>query len=130
MSWASTCARKRRPGRRSRATRSSSPSSAPMRAILGALAFAAAVSHAASLPADRETVPRAELAALVAAPDEYPVSSGYTERVEYIDFSSYGQDFTQVVVILTPDKPRLHRGRKLVVVGGEPGSEYARDFIE
>jgi len=33
-------------------------------------------------------------------------------------------------VILTPDKPRLHRGRKLVVVGGEPGSEYARDFLE
>jgi hypothetical protein len=85
---------------------------------------------AASLPADRETVPRAELAALATAPDEYPATSGYTQRVEYIDFKSYGQDFTQVVVILTPDKPRLHRGRKLVVVGGEPGSEYARDFLE
>jgi len=85
---------------------------------------------AATLPADRETVPRAELAAIVAAPDEYPATSGYTQRVEYIDFSSFGQDFTQVVVILTPDKPRLHRGRKLVVVGGEPGSEYARDFLE
>ena len=31
---------------------------------------------------------------------------------------------------LTPDKPRLHRGRKVVVVGGEPGSEYAGDFLE
>src|SRR6185436_16257566 len=85
---------------------------------------------AATLPADRETVPRAELAAIVAAPDEYPATSGFTQRVEYIDFGSFGQDFTQVVVILTPDKPRLHKGRKLAVVGGEPGSEYAGDFLE
>ena len=84
--------------------------------------------YAADLPADRETVPGAELASIVAA-DEYPATSGLTKRVEYIDFSSFGQDFTQVVVILTPDKPRLHRGRKLVVVGGEPGSEYAGDFL-
>jgi hypothetical protein len=91
-------------------------------------AAAAAFTHAANLPADRETVPRAELAAIVAA-DEYPAVSGYTQRVEFIDFTSFGQDFTQAVVILSPDKPRLHRGRKLVVVGGEPGSEYAGDFL-
>jgi hypothetical protein len=102
-----------------------------MRVTLAAFALGvSSAAHAVSLPADRETVPRAEIAALVAAPDEYPVTSSYTERVEYIDFNSFGQDFTQVVVILTPDKPRLHNGRKLVVVGGEPGSEYARDFIE
>jgi hypothetical protein len=83
----------------------------------------------AALPADRETVPRDDLAAIAAA-DEYPATSTYTRRVEYIDFPSFGQDFTQVLVILTPDKPRLHRGRKLVVVGGEPGSEYAGDFLE
>jgi hypothetical protein len=94
-------------------------------AILAATAVAV---QAASLPADRETVPRAELAAIAAA-DEYPATSGYTRRVEQIDFTSFGQEFTQVVVILTPDQPRLHRGRKLVVVGGEPGSEYAGDFL-
>src|SRR6476659_5352247 len=82
----------------------------------------------AAIPADRETVPRDALAA-IAASDEYPATSTFTRRVEYIDFKSFGQDFTQVVVILTPDTPRLHRGRKLVVVGGEPGSEYAGDFL-
>jgi hypothetical protein len=89
----------------------------------------AALAQPAPLPADRETVPRAVLAA-IATSDEYPATSGFTKRVEYIDFPSFGQDFTQAVVILTPDKPRLHRGRKLVVVGGEPGSEYAGDFLE
>ena len=88
-----------------------------------------AVAESAPLPADRETLPRAALAA-IAAGDEYPATSGFTQRVESIDFSSFGQEFTQVVVILTPDKPRLHRGRKLAVVGGEPGSEYAGDFLE
>ncbi|WP_306395694.1 hypothetical protein [Telluria beijingensis] len=62
--------------------------------------------------------------------DDYPVTSGYTRKIDYIDFESHGQKFTQVVVTLTPDKPRLHKGRKLVVVGGEPGSEYAMDFLE
>ena len=100
-----------------------------MRALVAALACGAALAHAASLPADRETVPRAQLAA-IAAGDEYPATSGFTRRVEYIDFSAFGQDFTQVVVILTPDKPRMHAGRKLAVVGAEPGSEYAGDFLE
>src|SRR4030095_13578793 len=81
------------------------------------------------LPADRETFGRDGIAAMLAR-DDYPVTSAYTQRVEYIDFNSFGQDFTQVVVTLTPDKPRLHRGRKLVVVGAEPGSEYAGDFLE
>ena len=83
----------------------------------------------AALPADRETVPKADLAAIVAA-DEYPATTTFAKRVEYIDFSSFGQDFTQVVVILTPEKPRLHNGKRIVVVGGEPGSEYAGDFLE
>src|SRR4051794_20954093 len=75
---------------------------------------------AASLPDDRETVARAELSAPVAAPTESPPTPSFSQRVEYIDFSSYGKDSTQVVVTPPPDKPRLHRGKKLVVVGGEP----------
>src|SRR5438105_1645788 len=94
---------------------------------LGALAMSAAADDS-FLPADRATLSRDAVAALLAR-DEYPATSGYTQRVESIDFTSFGQEFTQVVVILTPDKPRLHRGRKLVVVGGEPGSEYAGDFL-
>src|SRR5262245_40265815 len=95
---------------------------------LGALAMGAAADDA-FLPADRATMGRDALAALLARED-CPVNTGFTKRVEMIDFTSFGQEFTQVVVILAPEKPRLHRGRKLVVVGGEPGSEYGGDFLE
>jgi hypothetical protein len=80
------------------------------------------------LPPDRETFGRDGIAAILAR-DDYPATSGFTKRVEFIDFDSFGQPFTQVVVTLTPDKPRLHRGRRIVVAGGEPGSEYAGDFL-
>jgi hypothetical protein len=93
------------------------------------LAFLMPLAHAWELPADRATLDRSSIANILAA-DEYPVTSGYTRRVDFIDFESYGQPFTQVVVTLTPDKPRMHAGRKIVVVGGEPGSEYAGDFLE
>lgn len=82
-----------------------------------------------ALPADRESLGREAQAAILAR-DDYPAVSGFTRRVEYIDFPSFGQQFTQVVVTLTPDRPRLHKGRRIVVVGGEPGSEYAGDFLE
>jgi hypothetical protein len=32
-------------------------------------------------------------------------------------------------VTLTPNKPLLRNGKKIVVAGGEPGSEYAMDFV-
>ena len=92
------------------------------------LAFFVTVSHAWELPADRQVLDRSAIADILAA-DAYPETSGYSKRVEMIDFEAYGQPFTQVAVILAPDKPRLHRGRKLVVVGAEPGSEYAGDFL-
>ena len=98
-------------------------------AIAAAAISSAALAQDWNLPADRETLRRDALAAILAR-DDYPPTSGLTKRVEYIDFSSFGQDFTQVVVTLTPDRPRLHRGRRIVVVGGEPGSEFAGDFLE
>jgi hypothetical protein len=101
-----------------------------------AVAFAFAIASASmpaparawALPPDRGTLPREGVAAIVAGND-YPETSGYSKRIEYLDFESYGQKFTQVLVVLTPDRPRLHRGKKLVVVGAEPGSEYAMDFL-
>ena len=77
---------------------------------LGALAMSAAADDS-FLPADRATLSRDAVAALLAR-DDYPATTGFTKRVEMIDFASFGQEFTQVVVILTPDKPRLHRGRR------------------
>jgi hypothetical protein len=102
-----------------------------MRTLLGFLLLsipAFAIAQDWKLPADRETLGRDGIAAILAR-DEFPVTSGFAQRVDYIDFDSFGQEFTQVVVTLTPDKPRMHRGRKIVVVGGEPGSEYAGDFL-
>jgi hypothetical protein len=93
------------------------------------IAFFMPLAHAWELPADRATLDRSSIENIFAA-DEFPETSGYSKRVEFIDFESYGQRFTQVVVVLTPDKPRTHHGRKLAVVGGEPGSEYAGDFLE
>jgi hypothetical protein len=80
------------------------------------------------LPADNGTMPRAVVEAILAA-NEYPESSTYRQTVAFIDFTAHGQPFTQVVVTLTPDTPRLRNGRRLVVVGAEPGSEYAMDFV-
>ena len=98
-------------------------------AAIAAAACLAAGARSFDLPEDRATLPREAIASILAE-DAYPETSGYAKRVEYLDFDSFGQSFTQVVVILTPDKARLHRGRKIVVVGGEPGSEYAGDFLE
>src|SRR5262245_42348880 len=80
------------------------------------------------IPSDNATLGAAAIKEILAA-REYPESSTFTQRREFIGFSDPGQTFTQVVITLTPAKPRLHGGRKLVVVGGEPGSEYGMDFI-
>ncbi len=80
------------------------------------------------IPADNGTMPRSAVEELLRAND-YPETSGYKQSVDFIDFAANGQTFTQVAVTLTPDKPRVRNGKKLVVVGGEPGSEYAMDFV-
>src|SRR5947199_3717722 len=80
------------------------------------------------LPADTGTLGRQTIAEVLSRAD-YPASSSYTQRVEFIDFSAHGQPFTQVVITLTPDRPMLHNGRRMIVVGAEPGSEYGMDFV-
>ena len=80
------------------------------------------------LPADNATLGRQTIAEILAG-REYPETGSYTQRIDFIDFSAHGQPFTQVVITLIPDKPRLHQGRRLVVVGAEPGSEYGMDFV-
>ncbi len=81
------------------------------------------------LPADRATVPQAQIETILARND-YPETTQFTRRIEFIDFNSFGRTFTQVVIRLDPQTPRLRNGKKLIVVGAEPGSEYATDFLE
>ena len=81
------------------------------------------------LPGDNGTLSKDAIREII-ADTGYAETSAFIREIKFIDFTSHGQKFTQVVVTLTPDKPRLHRGKKLVVVGGEPGSEWAWDFLE
>lgn len=102
-----------------------------MRSAALALAVTAGLATSAAawdLPADNGTLGREAIREMLGARD-YPETSAYTQRIELIDFAANGQRFTQVVVVLTPDRPRLRNGRRLVVVGAEPGSEYGMDFI-
>ncbi len=86
--------------------------------------FSIAAAQAWKLPADRGTVGKDE----IADGKDYPETTSYTQKIEFIDFTSYGKKFTQVVVRLDPKQPRTRNGKKLVVVGTEPGSEYGMDF--
>jgi pimeloyl-ACP methyl ester carboxylesterase len=96
--------------------------------LLSAIAIGCAPAAAWELPPDNGTMGQDAIAAILAGND-YPETSGYRQSIDFIDFSANGQAFTQVVVTLTPDRPRLRNGKKIVVVGGEPGSEYAMDFV-
>ena len=92
------------------------------------LMWSQAISAAWQIPPDNGTFDSRSIAAILGGND-YPETTAYRKRIDYIDFESHGQQFTQVVVTLIPDRPRLHLGRKLVVIGAEPGSEYAMDFL-
>jgi hypothetical protein len=82
-----------------------------------------------NLPRDNGTFKKEEVAEILAASD-YAETCGYTQKIEFIDFNSYGRKFTQVLVRLDPEQPRYCNGKKIMVVAGEPGSEYGMDFIK
>jgi len=96
--------------------------------VLTAFAISCSPAAAWELPPDNGTMGKETIAAILAGND-YPETSGYRQSIDFIDFTAYGQKFTQTVVTLTPDRPLIRNGRKIVVVGGEPGSEYAMDFV-
>ncbi len=98
------------------------------RMIVGALALISSPAWAWEIPADNATMPQSAIREILNNSD-YPETSTYKQAIDFIDFTANGLKFTQVVVTLTPDKSRLRNGKRLVVVGGEPGSEYAMDFI-
>jgi hypothetical protein len=98
---------------------------------LGALVAALVSAHVAAaweIPPDNGTLGTEAIRAIVAGND-YPATTSYAQTIDFIDFTAHGQRFTQVVVTLTPAAPRLRNGKKLVVVGAEPGSEYGMDFV-
>ncbi len=96
--------------------------------LFGAIGFVVSPALAWEIPPDNATIARDSVAEILSRND-YPETSTYRQTIDTIDFSANGQQFTQVAVTLVPDKPRLRGGKKLVVVGGEPGSEYGMDFV-
>ena len=97
--------------------------------IIAAFFLLSPQTFAWELPADKATLGKEAIREILDS-NAYAETGTFKRDIAFIDFDSHGQKFTQVVVTLTPDKPRLHKGKKLVVVGGEPGSEWAWDFLE
>lgn len=97
--------------------------------IIAAVVLLSSPAFGWDLPADKATLGKDAIRDILDS-TAYAETSAFKRDIRFIDFSSHGQKFTQVVVTLTPDKPRLYKGKKLVVVGGEPGSEWAWDFLQ
>jgi hypothetical protein len=74
------------------------------RILLGAMMLSASPALAWDIPADNGTMPQATVKEILAG-NEYPETSTYKQAVDFIDFTANGQNFTQVVVTLTPEKP-------------------------
>jgi hypothetical protein len=98
------------------------------RIVLSIIAIGCAPASAWELPPDNGTMGQ-EAVKEILSKNDYPETSSFKQSIDFIDFSANGHTFTQTVVTLTPDKPLIRNGKKIVVVGGEPGSEYAMDFV-
>jgi pimeloyl-ACP methyl ester carboxylesterase len=53
----------------------------------------------------------------------------FTQDVRYFDFESYGKPFTQVALVLEPERALRVNGRRVVLVTSEGGSDNGRTFI-
>ncbi|HZR02832.1 MAG TPA: hypothetical protein VFA81_06655, partial [Burkholderiales bacterium] len=53
----------------------------------------------------------------------------FTQQVRYFDFNGHGKPFTQVALVLTPERPLTIDGRAVVLVTSEGGSDNGRGFI-
>jgi len=87
------------------------------------------VAGAWTLPADKGTLPEAEVNEILQGKD-FPESTSFKKTVDYVDYTANGMQFTQVVMRLEPAKPLMHKGRKVVLIATEEGSSSANGFIE
>lgn len=80
------------------------------------------------LPPDKGTIPATEVEEILAGKD-FPETTGFSSKIDYVDFDANGRSFTQVVLRLDPAKPLLHNGRKVVLVATEEGSSSLNGFL-
>jgi len=90
--------------------------------------LAASGANAWDLPGDKGTIPEAQVEEILAGKD-FPEVSGFSKKLDYVDFTVNGMPFTQVVIRLDPDKPLMRNGKKVVLVATEEGSSSANGFI-
>src|SRR5215207_903164 len=55
--------------------------------------------------------------------------SPFTQDVHSFDFASYGRPYTQVAIVLRPQRPLRVDGRRVYLVTSEGGSDNGRAFI-
>jgi hypothetical protein len=88
----------------------------------------AASARARELPADDATMPKSDVEEILASND-FPETTSYTQKIDYITFSANDWSFTRGIITLRPVKPRPHDAKRLVAVGAEPCSKAGTDFI-
>ncbi len=53
----------------------------------------------------------------------------FTQDVRYFDFDGHGKPFTQVALVLSPERPMTVNGRRVVLAASEGGSDNGQAFI-
>ena len=81
------------------------------------------------LPDDGGVLPAAALSQILAS-KAFPATSEFRKSVDFMDFVFHGQEFTQVVVTLHPETPRLHEGKRILLIAGEGGSDNGNGFLQ
>lgn len=80
------------------------------------------------LPDDGAVLGKEALAAIMES-DAFPETTAFTKTIDYIDFEMHGKPFTQPVVTLRPETPRLHDGKEILLIAGEGGSDNGNGFL-
>lgn len=80
------------------------------------------------LPDDGAVLPAAQVATITDG-EAYPETTGFSRTDGTIDFECHGKPFSQVVMTLHPEIPRLHNGKPILVIAGEGGSDNGLGFL-
>lgn len=96
--------------------------------IVAALAACPVSASAWELPPDTGTIPESQVEEILQGKD-FPETTTYASKLDYVDFTDNGAQFTQVVLRLDPVKPLLHNGKKVILVATEEGSSSLNGFV-
>lgn len=96
--------------------------------VVGILTAGPSRVSAWELPPDSGTIPESQVEEILQGKD-FPETTTYTSKLDYIDFTDNGAQFTQVVLRLEPAKLLRHNGKKVIVVATEEGSSSLNGFV-